>query len=92
MKYIFLVLSAIILTSCSHIRLADPSNCSVDWEERKPCITENECAPTQVCTFRYGLSVGKCSDLDCCDPWRDRNLKTGANWCEDNNLEQLNFK
>jgi len=77
-----LVFSAIFMIGCAGVKLGDRSNCTTKWEERKPCISEGDCSPDQVCMFRNGISVGKCSDVDCCDPWRHRDLKTGANWCE----------
>ena len=81
MKYI-LTFSAIFMLGCAGIHLNDRSNCTTTWEERKPCMDMTDCGPDQTCMFRNGISVGKCSEFDCCDPWRDRDFKLGADWCE----------
>ena len=77
-----LVFAAIFMIGCAGVKLGDRSNCTTKWEERKPCISVSDCGPDQTCMFRNGISVGKCSNFDCCDPWRDRDLKSGADWCE----------
>ena len=76
---LFLV-AATMISGCGHISLPDRSKCVIPWEQRKPCISDSECAPDQLCAFR-GQAVGKCTLLDCCDPWRNRSLESGKNWC-----------
>tara|TARA_R100000008_G_scaffold40584_1_gene23284 strand:- start:862 stop:1197 length:336 start_codon:yes stop_codon:yes gene_type:complete len=72
--------AALMISGCAHIGLPDRSKCVIPWEERKTCVADSDCAPDQVCAFR-GRAMGKCTLLDCCDPWRNRNLETGKNWC-----------
>lgn len=76
-----LFLGAIMMLSgCGHIGLPDRSKCVVPWEERKTCVADADCAPDQVCAFR-GRTVGKCTLVDCCDPWRNKRMESGKNWC-----------
>ena len=76
---LFLVAAAMI-SGCSHMRLPDRSKCVIPWDERKTCVADSDCAPDQLCAFR-GRTVGKCTLVDCCDPWRNRRLESGKNWC-----------
>ena len=76
---LFLV-AATMISGCSHIRLPDRSRCVIPWDERKTCVADSDCAPDQLCAFR-GHAVGKCTLLDCCDPWRNRRLESEKNWC-----------
>ena len=77
----FVVVATIMVSGCAHMSIPDRSQCVIPWEQRKPCISDKECSPDQTCAFR-GLSVGKCTLLECCDPWRDRGKHaTGKNWC-----------
>ena len=70
-----------MVTSCGHIRLPDRSKCTIPWEQRKDCINETQCGPEEVCAHR-GRTIGKCTLIDCCNPWRNGpRLMHGADWC-----------
>ena len=70
-----------MMTSCGHIRLPDRSKCVIPWEQRKDCINERQCGPEEVCA-RRGRTIGKCTLIDCCNPWRNGpRLMHGADWC-----------
>ena len=75
-----------MMTSCGHIRLPDRSKCVIPWEQRKDCINERQCGPEEVCA-RRGRTIGKCTLIDCCNPWRNGpRLMHGADWCSHNEL------
>ena len=77
----FLMIIITMVTSCGHIRLPDRSKCTIPWEQRKDCINETQCGPEEVCAHR-GRTIGKCTLIDCCNPWRNGpRLMHGADWC-----------
>ena len=79
----FVFIIAMMITSCAGIRLPDRNHplCSVPWENRVDCISNKDCPDNHECAYR-GQPVGKCTYLDCCDPWRGRgNHAMGRDWC-----------
>jgi len=72
-----------LFVSCG-IRFSLPDrnhpNCKIPWDQRKPCLDSSDCAPEHECAHR-GFSVGRCTYFDCCEPWRNRRLERGKNWC-----------
>lgn len=86
-----LVLAAAMISSCGHIRLPDRSKCVIPWDERKTCVSDSDCAPDQLCAFR-GRPMGKCTLVDCCDPWRNRRLERGKSWCTNEEDPVSNLK
>lgn len=66
---------------CATWRLPDRTKCVTPWEERKDCISNKECGYDQLCAKR-GFAIGKCTLIDCCDPWRGQpGIKSGYDWC-----------
>lgn len=76
---LFLV-AATMISGCATWSLPDRSQCVIPWEQRKTCVQDSDCAPDQLCALR-GRAVGKCTLLDCCDPWRNKRMESGKNWC-----------
>ena len=79
----FVFIAAMMVTSCAGIRLPDRDHplCSIPWENRLDCISNNECPENHECAYR-GQTIGKCTYIDCCDPWRGRgNHAMGRSWC-----------
>ena len=78
-------------TGCSGMtfRLPDRDhpNCAIGWEQRPVCIDSSDCAESFLCAKR-GTSVGRCTYIDCCDPWRNRGLYPDSSFCEDLQSEQ----
>ncbi len=68
-------------TGCAGIRLPDRSKCTVPYGERKECLADVDCDREELCAFR-GNPVGRCTLEDCCEPWRNRRMETGGDWCE----------
>ena len=72
----------------TEFRLPDRSKCTVSWEDRKTCISDKECTRDEVCAHR-GAAVGRCTLLDCCDPWRGRGQHVGGDdWCKRKSTEK----
>ena len=66
---------------CATWRLPDRTKCVTPWEERKDCISNAECGWDEECAKR-GFAIGKCTLLDCCDPWRGQpGIRSGYDWC-----------
>jgi len=57
-------------------------NCEITWEERPVCIQDSDCAEAFLCAKR-GTSVGRCTYIDCCEPWRNRGLYPDSSFCKD---------
>ena len=77
----FIMIAAALVASCGHIRLPDRSRCTVPWSKRVDCFTERDCGIEEVCAFR-GRVVGKCTLIDCCEPWRHGPRFLGErDWC-----------
>jgi len=80
----FIMIAIAMVTSCSHIRfrLPDRSKCVIPWEQRKDCINDRQCGPEEVCAHR-GRAIGKCTLIDCCEPWRNGpRIMPDADWCD----------
>ena len=87
----FVMIMIVMISSCSHVRfrLPDRSKCAIPWAERKDCIDERQCRPDEICAHR-GRTIGKCTLIDCCEPWRSGpKLMGGYDWCthEENQLD-----
>ena len=68
---------------CAGITLADRTKCTVPWGERPSCATDHDCDGDKICAHR-GSSIGRCTLIDCCDPWRDNGRHGGGdNWCKE---------
>ncbi len=79
----FVIIAAMMIVSCAGIKLPDRDHplCKVPWENRLDCISNNECPDGHECAYR-GSTIGKCTYIDCCDPWRGRgNHAMGRSWC-----------
>ena len=77
----FVLATFISAMCCAHWRLPDRTKCVTPWEERKDCISNKECGYDQLCAKR-GFAIGKCTLIDCCDPWRGQpGIKSGYDWC-----------
>ncbi len=81
----FLMIAMALVFSCGHIRLPNRNhpNCSIPWNERPNCLTSRDCALDFECAHRGG-AVGKCTYIDCCQPWRHGpRILNEADWCTD---------
>lgn len=76
----FLIIILSMITHCGHWRLPDRSRCTIPWEQRPTCLSDNDCGREQLCAFR-GNVIGRCTLVDCCDPWRNRRLENSYNSC-----------
>jgi len=80
---LFVFVAVMMITSCAGIRLPDRDHplCDIPWDNRLDCISNNECPDNHECAYR-GQTVGKCTYIDCCDPWRGRGHHAmGRSWC-----------
>ena len=80
----FIMITVAMISSCAHIRLPDRDHplCKVPWENRKTCLDASDC-PEEFACARRGRSIGKCTYIDCCEPWRHGPRLLGADWCRD---------
>ena len=83
MKYFILL--TIAATACAHFSLPNRNHqlCNIPWDKRDPCLTDSDCdgLPMHICAHR-GQVIGKCTYIECCDPWRNGpRLMNGADWC-----------
>ena len=79
----YFLIGSIVLAGCASWRLPNRAhpNCKIPWENRKTCISDRNCGPDEICAHR-GQAIGKCTYIDCCDPWRSGpKLRGGADWC-----------
>ena len=81
----FCMIIIAMISSCSNIRFRLPDRdhplCKVPWNSRIDCLDDSDCPQNHVCAHR-GRAIGKCTYIDCCEPWRHgpRFLST-ADWC-----------
>jgi len=85
MFFIFIAIAMISGCAGINIRLPDRDhpNCKIPWEQRPTCISGADCVDGFECAKR-GTSIGRCTYLDCCDPWRNRRLNMGGDFCGPN--------
>ena len=65
------------------MRLPDRGHpaCKVPWQQRDRCLSDVDCKTGYLCAKR-GQMIGRCTYLDCCDPWRQGpRLMQGEDWC-----------
>ena len=76
------------MSNCASWRLPDRSHphCSVPWESRIVCLDNSVCTTDHVCA-RSGQAVGRCTYIDCCDPWRSGPKLLGTDWCTHTEVE-----
>jgi hypothetical protein len=85
----FIMIAIFLMTGCAHIGLPDRDhpNCSIPWEQRTTCLSGADCGEEYRCAKR-GNPVGRCTYIDCCDPWRNGpRLMSGHDWCRDLKFE-----
>jgi len=76
------IFTFILIASCAHWSLPNRALCVTPWEQRKDCISNANCTPEERCAKR-GSAIGKCTLVDCCEPWRGRpSIKSGYDWCD----------
>ncbi len=82
MFFIFIAIAMISGCAGINIRLPDRDhpNCKIPWEQRRVCISGADCVEGFECAKR-GSSIGRCTYLDCCDPWRNGRLNMGDDFC-----------
>jgi len=83
----FIGISIAMLTGCGlKYRLPDRSHpsCQVPYSQRPTCLEDSDCAQNFLCAYRGGFSSieGRCTYIDCCDPWRNRRLEGGRSFCD----------
>ena len=76
-----------MLTGCGlKYRLPDRNHpsCQVPYSQRPTCLEDSDCAQNFLCAYRGGFSSieGRCTYIDCCDPWRNRRLEGGRSFCD----------
>ena len=65
-----------------NFNLPDRSMCTTPWEKRVTCRSDHECEGDQLCA-RRGTVEGRCTPIDCCDPWRNNGNHAMSNdWCK----------
>ncbi len=85
---VFLMIAILAMSGCAgiNIRLPDRSHpaCQVPYSQRPGCISDSDCAQNYLCAFRSGFNSveGRCTYIDCCDPWRNRRLEGGRSFCD----------
>ena len=79
----FMAVLITINCNCATWRLPDRdhSHCKIPWENRITCVIDAGCPADHVCARRRA-GLGKCTYIDCCDPWRHGPRLLGADWCE----------
>ena len=82
MFFIFIAIAMISGCAGINIRLPDRDHpsCKIPWEQRPTCIDGVGCAEGFLCAKR-GSSIGRCTYLDCCEPWRNGRLNSGDDFC-----------
>jgi len=86
--FIFLMIAILSMTGCATLsfRLPDRNHpaCQVPYSQRPTCISDSDCAQSYLCAFRSGFTSveGRCTYIDCCDPWRNRRLEGGRSFCD----------
>jgi hypothetical protein len=87
---LLLLLSQIV--GCGHVRLPnrDHPNCNIPHTQRPVCISNADCAQDFLCAKR-GSEIGRCTYIDCCDPWRNRRLEKGDSFCEGSDIRKPVF-
>ena len=79
---VFLVGRMAVGCSSLNFNLPDRSVCTTPWEKRATCHADHECEGDQLCA-RRGTIEGRCTSIDCCDPWRNNgNHAMGNDWCK----------
>ena len=79
---VFLVGRMAVGCSSLNFNLPDRSVCTTPWEKRATCHADHECEGDQMCA-RRGTIEGRCTLIDCCDPWRNNGKHaTGNDWCK----------
>ena len=70
---IFLGVYIASLEGCAGMSLPnrDHPNCKIKWSDRPVCIDASDCSDEFRCAFR-GNNIGRCTYVDCCNPWRNR--------------------
>ncbi len=72
------------ILGCAGIRLPnrDHPNCAIPYSQRPACLTNSDCSVGYLCA-RRGAPLGRCTYEDCCNPWRNRRLERGDDFCND---------
>jgi hypothetical protein len=83
----FLLIAILVMSGCTlSFRFPDKNHpaCQVPYAKRPACYSHSDCAQDYLCAFRgdfYSIE-GRCTYIDCCDPWRNRRLEGGRSFCD----------
>jgi hypothetical protein len=77
------------LVACGHVKLPDRNHpsCNIPHTQRPICISDSDCASNFLCAKR-GSAIGRCTYIECCEPWRNRRLEGGESFCEGDNMHK----
>ena len=86
--FVFILIAILTITGCASIKFSLPDRdhpaCQVPYSQRPTCLSDTDCAQNYLCAFRGGFTSveGRCTYIDCCDPWRNRRLEGGRTFCD----------